>query len=431
MKNPTVITLVHGTFAKNADWTQKDSEFSKMLADELLEIEGAKIFEQVNWSGRNLFRSRQRAAEAIYDKLVDQEKRYENPRQYVIGHSHGGSALAYLISSTNKELKSLSGCIFLSTPFIDARARKGWDVICSTVISLFGVMLFPILYFLYAGWFASQFDVSPTSLSESSPSSPNAGEYLLVVPIIVYIGLIYWIARPSRLRAKYDVEGLADRLSTSNLARADILIVKTTGDEALSALSATHFLSWASTLLLDFSLSPFKWAMRLRLSAAIVLIMLIAFVTYGTLMHGITLVLTRSSEQLPLPVSPWGITATGVSNIGKYFGEGKIIIHEGIVWRSFTIAAMIAALVVFVYLNICMFILVISVIAHWSFGRFSIASALFMELAVEAMPRGSHDVFRIPWDDKNRGGLAHSGAYQDDKVVEHIGHWIVARTESR
>ena len=98
--------LVHGTFAKSAHWPA--------LQDGLAEVAheaGEKAsFKQLSWSGKNRAAARQVAASAILKSVQDIQSNSNNEKIFLIGHSHGGSAIAYFLKQYTEVAKTLSGC---------------------------------------------------------------------------------------------------------------------------------------------------------------------------------------------------------------------------------------------------------------------------------------------------------------------------------
>lgn len=107
------ITLVHGTFARGASWTQKGSNLRRFLSRT---NERGIEFSVFEWSGRNTFSARRAAAEALYSHLVSQCDTHPDADHYVIAHSHGGNiavdALDWRLADKVK------GLICLCTPFL-------------------------------------------------------------------------------------------------------------------------------------------------------------------------------------------------------------------------------------------------------------------------------------------------------------------------
>src|SRR5688572_22392534 len=83
-----VVTLVHGTFARRADWTLPSSRLSRSILDT---VHGPVRFEQFLWSGWNAVTSRRRGVERLTLHLAASLARWPNAKHFVIGHSHGGN----------------------------------------------------------------------------------------------------------------------------------------------------------------------------------------------------------------------------------------------------------------------------------------------------------------------------------------------------
>lgn len=118
-----VFTLVHGTFARKAQWTQPQSEFCRNLVEWLKPHD--VFIEPFDWSGRNSASARQRAAEELTSHLNEQRRKRPEACQIVIGHSHGG-AVAVTTLASNRNM-GISGVVCLSTPFIHVRHRVVFD----------------------------------------------------------------------------------------------------------------------------------------------------------------------------------------------------------------------------------------------------------------------------------------------------------------
>jgi triacylglycerol esterase/lipase EstA (alpha/beta hydrolase family) len=128
--------LVHGTFAKSAHWPA----LQKGLAEAARATGETAYFKQLSWSGQNRAAARQGAASAILKSVQDIQSNSNNERIFLIGHSHGGSAIAYFLKQYTEVEKTLNGCAFLSTPFIAMRPRNK-------------AIAHAVFFFLY--WFSS------------------------------------------------------------------------------------------------------------------------------------------------------------------------------------------------------------------------------------------------------------------------------------
>ena len=111
--------LVHGTYAKSAQWPK----LRHALAEAAYATGDKPVFEPLTWTGRNRARDRQAAAAAIHALVQSVQRASINEKIFLIGHSHGGSAIAYFLREHPEAAKMLAGCAFLSTPFVAIRPR--------------------------------------------------------------------------------------------------------------------------------------------------------------------------------------------------------------------------------------------------------------------------------------------------------------------
>jgi Alpha/beta hydrolase family len=112
-----IITLVHGTFARNAQWTLEGSAFSKSITEF---ITAEVRFDRLVWSGRNSAEDRRAAGFDLLDFLKRQRQEFPDYQQVVIAHSHGGALLSEALMYGDRDVAA----VFLATPFIVARVRK-------------------------------------------------------------------------------------------------------------------------------------------------------------------------------------------------------------------------------------------------------------------------------------------------------------------
>ena len=113
-----VITLVHGTFARDdATWTLKDSPFRRAIAEAC----DAPVIKLFKWSGKNTFRARHDGVAQLEAHVAKVEKDYQKAPHFLIAHSHGGSIVAYWIKRAETNHERIAGAAFLSTPFVAVR----------------------------------------------------------------------------------------------------------------------------------------------------------------------------------------------------------------------------------------------------------------------------------------------------------------------
>ena len=115
-----VVTLVHGTFARRADWTLPSSRLCRSIS---AAAHGPVRFEQFLWSGWNAVTSRRRGVERLTSHLTALLARWPNAQHFVIGHSHGGN-IAFQAMRDGAVESRIAGVVCLSTPFLCAAPRN-------------------------------------------------------------------------------------------------------------------------------------------------------------------------------------------------------------------------------------------------------------------------------------------------------------------
>jgi len=84
MSGEYVITLVHGTWARKASWTDESSVLCRGLKDQC--SSSLLIFERFQWSGHNLFSARKNASNRLVAHMKQLIQRWPNARHYIIAH---------------------------------------------------------------------------------------------------------------------------------------------------------------------------------------------------------------------------------------------------------------------------------------------------------------------------------------------------------
>ena len=122
-----VITLVHGTFAKDAPWVRPDSGFARGLG---AQIKGKVTFKTFDWSGINTHQVRHAEATRLATQLDEQLRFSPNCRHLVVAHSHGGNIALYAQDDLRIRGR-VSGIVTLGTPFIECKPREtGFAEVC-------------------------------------------------------------------------------------------------------------------------------------------------------------------------------------------------------------------------------------------------------------------------------------------------------------
>jgi hypothetical protein len=112
-----VFTLVHGTFARGAAWTEDRSPLREALSRGSPD---PPTFLKFEWSGRNTNRARIAGGRALADHIRKTSADYPGARHVVVAHSHGGNVALYALRDIPKPHPEL---ITLATPFIHGSPR--------------------------------------------------------------------------------------------------------------------------------------------------------------------------------------------------------------------------------------------------------------------------------------------------------------------
>src|SRR4051812_33993109 len=145
----TVVTTIHGTFAKRAVWTGPDSPLSQYLRTH---VSGPVRIAPFEWSGRNSFEARSDAARRLREHLEAIARAEPDSRQFVVAHSHGGN-VALLAAGDGILTSPVAGIVCLSTPFLQAwpRALGAARVVTAAAGTL--LLIANLLYLFLRGQF--------------------------------------------------------------------------------------------------------------------------------------------------------------------------------------------------------------------------------------------------------------------------------------
>lgn len=117
---PLVVTLIHGTWARNAPWTQDGSALRQALA---AAFGNDTVFRPFNWSGDNAFSARAAAAAELNDFLLAGMTERPTATHVVVAHSHGGNVALEALRDFDHAAR-VAAVVCLATPFISTRTRR-------------------------------------------------------------------------------------------------------------------------------------------------------------------------------------------------------------------------------------------------------------------------------------------------------------------
>jgi len=217
----TVITLVHGTWARRARWTRPDSRLCRALREGLPHL----LFERFIWSGSNSITSRESAARGLAEHLRRLVSRFPTANHYVIAHSHGGNIAMYALRED--DLRDRVGVVCLSTPFLHVRPRVVPRV---SRLALAGAAIMLPMF------------VREAAEKQFWPTGPAILEWVSgVIALAVGIGLVIAVPRAARR--------ISGRLAFPRVSPSRCLLVRVAGDEASAALGSLQLINWLTTVL--------------------------------------------------------------------------------------------------------------------------------------------------------------------------------------
>ena len=235
------IYLLWGTFAKDAEWVQPQSNFRKMLKTALAGKDIEPEYRVHDWSGINSHKERNEAAKKLSDSVCDSTLELESDAPpFFIGHSHGGSVAFLAAAKVKEKLGFAPRVITLGTPFLLSKRR---NIFLSTLILFFAVFFYSVFTLLPA--------MQLLLLLSHDAYLPI---YIYIPALIVSsIFILFWLILTmvnSRLTRNYGFEHSANEIESYSLF--------TWGDEARIVLlvwgALTFFaqLCWWVFLLIPF-----------------------------------------------------------------------------------------------------------------------------------------------------------------------------------
>jgi hypothetical protein len=387
------------------------------------------LFEQLTWTGRNLARARQDAASAIFTTVQRIQRTSTNEKIFIIGHSHGGSAIAYFLKEYPEVAKTLAGCAFLSTPFVAIRPRRQALRLMTLLI------LFPYLAFVsIAREITSPYHDMPIEVDKSFMELAPA--YLFQF-FILGIGLaIVWLAMFFFKRAS-DPHKVEQWQQTADIPPGHYLFLRCSGDEAAAALSAVQFIAWLAmkgSRLLELVTRPFFDLIKRGSYGASFVLSIVINVVLGALAYGWLKVLPG--------ILKFGVLGYFFSPDGPFVGKVK---HVRIVLQAlnpiidivvytlhditdivYTLVSFVAVSLLLLCLSAVFLIFLTQAVTSWAFGWTRLSTGFLVELAIEPLPFGEHSLIHIDWAAGSIGldGIVHSWTYAHPVAIMHLQNWV-------
>ena len=272
------ITLVHGTFSSPGVWGSTVPLLEQGLRDAGLN----PTFHYFSWSGENTHCARISAAKGLAAYLESQYQEHATHRQFVVGHSHGGTLASYALR--NSYIKEhTEGFVTLGTPLVTVGPRRihlvydawKWCAILSPLMIIAGLMHPVMLPFILALLLAN-LALPIWMIVFSSRRSPFLAKSAFTIPS--RLSAIPAYLRETYREVCYRQKRYLDYWAHRGLTIVEILQIRVLFDEAFIWLKILHAISNGAFYLLGLLLSLiFDGGLWRRISVIIMLIMCIGF----------------------------------------------------------------------------------------------------------------------------------------------------------
>jgi pimeloyl-ACP methyl ester carboxylesterase len=395
-----IAVLVHGTWSRSASWTLPGSALRRAVCETL---GNSVMFARLSWSGLNRFASRERARVQLVRRLEELRNDFPLVPILVVGHSHGGNIALGAISSLG-ERPGPPALVCLSTPFLVAERRELGGMAPLAAWAAPAVVVF----FICVG------------VASEIPKLASGGAEIAVGCASLVISVVLGVA------AKALAERSADRILKALDCRippaADLLIIRTTADEASAGLNFASLLSEALERVYSFAARPVLDAHETLIEWADALRRRKGWVLGGSAACAAAVL----SIKLAIPAPSAAVAVLGLILLAAPGLVFLIWIQGGYgfyLGKFIVLGVMLAPLVV-----------LLGIFAIF-LGPELVLSSLFVHISAEASPIGSHTVTMVRSVFANDSGslaaLKHSRSYDAPMALAALKEWLSVNQRKR
>ncbi len=388
------------------------------LTTELLKSEPASEFVSLKWTGDNRFAARQKAARDL-ETIIDEVS--VNQPIIVIGHSHGGSAIAHLLRLRPDLHSRLCGIAYLATPFIALRKNEQLAKLWSSLTILAG------LYLAFAVGISSALLAVAFRTYDSDVLTPISlfGPATFVCLVIAMTFRRLGLAKQSVAKLKTLVSDYCDHNETASIkVDARTFFIRATGDEATSLLAFFQFIGLVTSRLGSFTdraLVQIYHAFGRATSGSLGKLAFGALVVCAQMW----IILTARYYGNPSePFYPWSVP----DNI--YI---DLIVWKTPTWSTpyvraflYPIAFLVTAVGFMMVIVFCALVarFLLSIISFRLFGGWGLKEAMFIDFSVEPLPYAANTLFHATWRADVTGEfLQHSRTYTNPVALAALRTW--------
>jgi hypothetical protein len=337
------------------------------------------------------------------------QSKSKDEKLFIVGHSHGGSAIAYFLKRYPTAATTITGCAFLSTPFVAIRMKARALPVSLGLAVLYFATILPIA-FIHSHWFGT---LGPLwFLFVAVMSGIYAGIY---VPFML---ILEKADNVQRLREE------VERQQTANIPPGNYLFLRCSGDEAAAALSAVQFVAWLTfkiSHLLELLIRPWVKPRWLPSWLPIIWVPFLLLVTLVCLSLGWNLVLKMGGFGVLAPFLIVGY-ALAAGNVADALAMFLILCFGVLVPFVFILCVLVAFLMFFT-----------QALTLWTFGWTRLSTGFWVDLAIEPLPFGAHSVTHIDWNNQTLRleGITHSWTYAHPIAIQCLAEWVKTALQSR
>lgn len=371
-----MVTLVHGTWARNAAWTQEGSPLCAAIKKQGYEVA------RLPWASWNRFTTR-RAAAADLRKHLDNHSDFNH---FIIAHSHGGNVALRALDGDDNLVK---GLVCLNTPFLNILGRDPEILKSIVIFTLVAASLIP-----FGLWLGYDFGWSA----------------LLWYVGIIVVGALLAVSFGAVYRF---IQSKGKKFHFKPLKCTPVYCLNTPDDEAFGFLA---FLASAQNFVF------------LLISRSVV----------NSQLFGVVIAALLILEALPFLYVPWewftdhGLYTRALLNADNY----SVNQENSLAWMLVPIKLFALFFISVLYyagaylLLMLSVLMILSIIVTISQGFFAPLSGLFNRFIVSLKPLNSINTeFSESVGDTT--SLRHSSLYNDKKTINHILAWMEAKDIER
>lgn len=378
-----IFTLVHGTWARGATYPE--------LAAALRATPDSEVH-SLQWPGRNTVAARRAGSKRLVAHIAEVAARFPAASHFVVGHSHGGSVALQALADPETPAR-VSGVVCLSTPFvfverrrISAAARE-----LATLAALFGPAVVPmVLYGTVYGF-------------DQVPDEPTLG---IMVLWVLSAALTWVLIR----RTADDIDTFIAASQRPPAMKTPLLIVRSTGDEASSALAAVQFTTWLLDRLWWFLTEGWFQVVigTIRAKFGDIWLRRLARMYVSLIVAAALFWLLSFLDAAPDAVIPVVVTPLIIA----------IIAVPGLVLYLWIVAGLVMIPALFV-----------NALALLPFGPEFAIRAAYLKVSVESTPPGTWVVHQFTGQPD--GGLQHSASHRDQLAIAEIVSFVTRTIDGR